>query len=273
MEKSNISLLKKLFSIGSIINLVSMSASSITTIASSSYTESSSTSNTRLVISTNWTYIYGPNNDPIIAAQIFVYIANGTTSNGMLPIFVVINGQVAGNGPWYEDDGGLSDPNGPTIEAIFNISNNPSNTYIVNWDPSGTINYNQVGYVQYTLSTTINLNENNLQVSGNAGISAQFYVYQITAESIQPSGSNLNYVKGWYWALNLGGANSNAQADYYWPSSVMFYTQPVSSNYLWPSQNITIIGLTHGNFWENAYPYYEWHATVGWIVGLEIIYG
>lgn len=274
MEKGYISVLKKYFSVTLILITTGTLPFSITTNASSSYIDSFSTSNSRLIISTNWLYLYGPSNDPVVASQILVYIANGTTSNGMLSIFVVINGQVSSRGPWYEDDSGLSDPNGPTMESIFNISNNPSNTYILSWDPSGEINYNQVGTIQYTLSTAVSLNENNVQASGNAGITAQLYVYQLSAASIQPSGSNPNYVKGWYWALNQRGANNNAQNDYYWPSSVMFFTQPVSSNNLWPSQTINITASTYGNFWQNGlFSSSYWHGETVWKIDIETIHG
>ncbi|WP_236608551.1 hypothetical protein [Sulfolobus acidocaldarius] len=232
------------------------------------------TQNVTAVVITNWLPYNASNKYILSADQVSVYFGNGIKlldGQVLLPVFVVNYGRVAASGGcWYEDDGGLSDPNGPTMVQYINITNQPSNTFIYEVSPNNYWEYNVTGTTSQSTQLSLSLNVmNEAGVSLTSGVSETFYIYNIVGQTYLPTGTNPNYVEGWKWALNQPGTNSEAQTDWKWPTNTIILTPAMqSTNGYYNAYPINFVAMTIGNFWDSCYPWSTQSVGAGWTIYL-----
>jgi hypothetical protein len=223
------------------------------------------TNNLKLVAATCWVCISRNSGDTVVRDEVKLYYADGITEvDGctILPIFVINYGQVQASKPWYEDDDGLCDPNGPTMVQYINITNNPFHTWIECWAPSNawkTCCYKVVTKTN-TISTFINLYGSGITTTASSTVS--YKVYRIVGRN-GPT-PNQNHINIWCWALNETGTGWWADTKWTWPTMTLIYT-PANGNScpLWPKCTINFVVLTEGNFWC-CLPWNRAHLGAGW---------
>lgn len=259
------------------ILILSQLATTITNASTGTTNPPIETQNVRTVISTCWAVYNGSNPHHITEDRLNVYYANGThiTGSGVtqLPIIVVNFGSVAANGCWYEDDGGLSDPNGPTMVQYINITKLPPNTFIYCVYPSGYWECDMTGSVTTTATAKVAINVFN-SFSGciTSSVAETYYVYRLEGQTYLPPGANMNYFMEWKWAINQSGPNPVAQTDWIWPTNTIILTPAAegSNGYYSNAYPIQFVVMTIGHYWETAFPRSEACVGVGCGVGWEV---
>ncbi|MQL54364.1 hypothetical protein [Acidianus ambivalens] len=237
--------------------------------ACSSSCPSVNTNNLRLVLTTQWSCASANCGQTVVRDEVSVYYAKGITEvngNTILPVFVINYGQVQASDYRYEDDGGLSDSNGPTMIQYINITNNPPNTWIYEWCPNNFWQQDCYGTVIVSNSISTTIIECCVSATVTASMSVSYKVYRIEGRT-GPT-PNQSYINVWCWALNEGGKGWWAQTKWTWPTMTVIYT-PANGKYcpLNPEYTIKFVVMTIGNFWDGSYPWTEQHGPgAGWVV-------
>ncbi|BFH74090.1 hypothetical protein SJAV_20340 [Sulfurisphaera javensis] len=165
--------------------------------------------------------------------------------------FILNQGLVQASSPWYEDDGGMTDPNGPTMVQYINITK-PDGSFIYESCPRNIWIDPPTG--QSNISMEVVLTSPN-GVTTSADISLYYSTYILIGRTA-PS-SNLNTIRIWDWALNKSRAGSWAQKQWIWSTIAVIDS---------PSGSFTFQYATEGNFWNSVSLQDTWHSIVAFDV-------